>query len=571
MMANSRIVRLVGVMWWLSGILAVSILCLEFIFDISAQGFWRDIVLSLDVLLIFAFISILICGALPERHDVLQQVLKEKLNFFILLLVLILFFVPRLAGVILIGRLAAVGFFALLDTRVGRALSVHVNLKPSQTLALSFVALICFGTLLLTFPAATTDGRGTPPIDALFTITSAACVTGLMVINDAGAYFTLFGQVVILAVIQVGGLGIMVLSASFAVLVGGRLPSRRQAGFNEILDVRTIKGLKSLIAAVAATTLIMESVGAILLFTLWSDNFGSFFERVWWSVFHAVSAFCNAGIGLAPDSIAKWIHSPGVSATFILLITVGGIGFMVIADLIDPRTWSVFRPAAIWGRLHVQTKIVLLATLILDVGGMLLFLFLEYDGILHGLSVWTKINASIFHSVTLRTAGFSMLSLENLAIPTVLFCCVWMFIGASPGSCAGGIKTTTAAVCLMSVRSMLRGREQVEVFGRQVPTSVVIRSLSIVLVSVLFITLFLILLTGTQQLPLEKLFFEVFSAFGTVGLSMNLSPQLDSLGKVLVSGLMYIGRIGPLTLALALGQRHQVQGFSFPEARIAVG
>ena len=254
-----------------------------------------------------------------------------------------------------------------------------------------------------------------------------------------------------------------------------------------------------------------------------------------------------------------------------VLITCGGIGFFVIADFMDKKLWSLKNPSTMWARLHLQTKVVLLATLILDVVGLLSFLFLEFDGALSGLDIPTKINAALFQTVSLRTSGFSTVPMGNIAVPTIIFCLVWMFIGASPGSTGGGIKTTTAAVAIMGVRAMLRGRNDVEIMGRRLPYVTVSRSLSMVLISGVIIIVFLMLLSGTQNLPFERILFEVFSAFGTVGFSMDLTKEFDAAGRFLLILLMYIGRIGPLTLALAIGERRGSQRYQYPVGHMAVG
>ncbi len=550
--------------------LAGTVLTLEFLFDIGSDEIWRRIVIAIDIVLVVGFASYLAQGALRARGRLIFWVMAEKINLLIMVAILAVLYIPRLAAAILICRLL-VGFFVrIFDTEMGRRFVTQINLRPSQTLALSFIATILVGTVLLTFPAATMDGKGANFLDALFTITSATCVTGLSVV-DIGSYFSRFGQTVILVAIQIGGLGIMVLSASFAVLVGGHLPTRRQAGLSEILDVRTTQGVKSLLQAVAAATFIFEFFGATCLFIVWRDDIPKFGDRLWWSVFHSVSAFCNCGFGLAPDSLVRWVSDPFVCGIMGALITFGGIGFFVIADVMNSRVWQVLKPRAIWDRLHTQTKVVILATIFLNTMGMLLFLFLEYDGALKGLSVGGKIIASLFQAIALRTAGFSSVSYALLTVPTVLMCILWMFIGASPGSTGGGIKTTTAAIAVAAIRSMLRGRDDVEILNRRMSPAIVARSLSIVLIGGMVVLLFSMLLAGTQHIAFDKLLFEVVSAFGTVGLSMDITPQLDNVGRILIILLMYIGRIGPLTLALAIGERETRKGFRLPAGRIAVG
>jgi trk system potassium uptake protein TrkH len=336
----------------------------------------------------------------------------------------------------------------------------------------------------------------------------------------------------------------MVLSAAFAVLVGGTIPSRRQMGLREVLDISTPEGLKSLIKAVTAATLVTELLGALVLFWLARSHIPVVNERLWWSIFHAISAFCNAGISLSSTSLADFVNDSTLCLVFMVLITIGGIGFFVISDLMDSEVWVVKKPKAVWARLQIQTKVVLIATIILNSLGMLLFLFFEYDGALHGLPAGQKIVASLFHAISLRSAGFSLVPMDGLSAPAVLFSIGFMFIGASPGSTGGGIKTTTAAISVMALRAMLRGREEVEILGRRM---------------------------ATQDIRFDKLFFEAVSAFGTVGLSMDTTTSLNNTGRLIIICLMYVGRIGPLTMALAIGEKKFAQGYQLPRGRIAVG
>lgn len=551
-------------------ILTFTILIFEFFYNLKHEYILRYIVIGLDIVLLLIFFLLVIQKIRQNKTAFFDFIRQEKADTAYLFIILCLLFMPRLAAGLVIVRLLIAAFMHVLETPVGNKLIVSLNLRPSQTLALSFIGLIGVGTILLTFPASTTNGQGASFIDALFTITSASCVSGLTIfnINDD---FTRFGQAVILLSMQAGGLGIMVLSAAFAVLVGGAIPLRRQAGLTEVLDISSPEGLRSLIRAVTATTIMTEFIGAILLFILWPESLPSTGERIWWSIFHSVSAFCNCGISLAKTSLMVCVDHPLICFVFIGLITMGGIGFFVISDLINPEVWAVKKPRAIWNRLQIQSKVVLLATLVLDSLGMLLFLFFEYDGALHGLNADKKILASLFHAVNLRSAGFNIVPIENIVGPTIIFSIAFMFIGSAPGSTGGGIKTTTAAVSFMALRAMLRGREEVELFGRRMPVSIVSRSLSIVLVASVVVVIFLTMLSATQNIEFEHLFFEVVSAFGTVGLSLNATTMLNDTGKILIILVMYVGRIGPLTLAMAIGERKLSQRFKLPRGRIAVG
>lgn len=546
------------------------ILALEFFYDLNKEPLLYQLVIILDIALLTTFFSLVMLRVYRRKIPLLELIKQRKADVAYLIVILFFLITPRLAAGLVIVRLMIGLFIISLETRLGTRLLANLNLRPSQTLALSFMGLIGAGTILLTFPAATTDGKGATLINALFSMTSASCVAGLA-IYDLGVDFTRFGQAVILFGMQAGGLGIMVLSAAFSVLVGGSIPARRQVGLREVLDISTPEGLRVLIRSVTAATVITELLGALILFVVWHDYIPKAADRLWWAIFHAVSAFCNCGLSLSSKNLMPFVNEPFICVVFMLLITIGGVGFFVISDLTNPEVWQVRRPKAVWDRLQIQTKIVLTATLLLDSLGMLLFLFFEYDNALHGLAVENKIVASLFHAVSLRSAGFNVVPMAHITGPTVIFSIAFMFIGASPGSTGGGIKTTTAAVSVMALRAMLRGREEVELLGRRMPSSIVSRSLSMVLVAVMVVGIFLTLLLATQEIRFESLFFEVVSAFGTVGLSMDTTPLLDSTGKLLIIFVMYVGRIGPLTLALAVGERRVAQGYTLPKGRIAIG
>jgi len=550
--------------------LCVAIIVLECVFDMPKNPFWHHVVAGLDVALIAVYFSLLAKRFLKYRYNWFDAIKHERADLAYFVLICFVLPMPRVAAALIIIRLAIRYFMRWLSTPLGIRVLNALNLRPSQTLALSFIANISFGTLLLTMPAATTDGRGASFINALFTMTSANCVAGLSVL-DIGTYFTRFGQAVILYGMQAGGLGIMVMAAAFAVFMGGVITSRRQVGIGEALDVSTPEGFKSLIKSVATITITMEFLGAVALFLLCRDEVLGFENRIWWSIFHSVSAFCNSGLGLFSDSLMIFVNSPLVCIVFILLITGGGIGFFVISDLTNSDVWVIKKPKAVWDRLQIQTRVVLLAYIILDTCGMLLFLFFEYDGALHGLPVSSKIMASLFHTVSLRSAGFNIVPSMLFSTPTILIGVAYMFIGSAPGSTGGGIKVTTAAVSIVALRAMIRGRSDVEIMGRRIPPAIVNRSLAIVMVSMMVVTVFLTLLLATQDLKFENLLFETVSAFGTVGLTLDTTPLLNNWGKVLIVCVMYIGRIGPLTLALVVGGKKGAPVYQLPKGTMAVG
>lgn len=439
----------------------------------------------------------------------------------------------------------------------------HFLSAPALLVAVSFIALIGIGTLLLSFPVAAAGGEAIRPVDALFTSTSAACVTGLVVL-DTGTAFSTFGQVVILLLIQAGGLSIMVLSTFAALLLGQRLGIRGELTLGEVLDQESSRSALRLVRFVVLSTFAIEAVGAAGLATADAAAGTSPLESVWWGVFHAVSAFCNAGFALQSQSLAGWVGAPWVLLLVAGLIIAGGLGFPVLLSV-----WSLIRRQRSRPG-DLQTRIVLLSTAILLAGGTVWILLAEAGRALDGLGPVDMLVNAFFQSATLRTAGFNSVDLNAMAPVTVLMMLVLMFVGASPGGTGGGIKTTTTVVLLGAVPAILRRRQQVVLGRRTVSLETVFRSAAITVIAVLTVLIGSAALLATQAAPFDQVLFEAVSAFGTVGLSLGVTPHLDTFGRIVVVLLMFAGRIGPLTLALLLGRglRSRVQ---YPETRIMVG
>lgn len=436
---------------------------------------------------------------------------------------------------------------------------------PARLIAATFATAIVVGTVLLTFPAAA--GRGPiSPLDAFFTATSATCVTGLIVL-DTPHDFSAFGQGVILALIQVGGLGIMTLSTFAALLLGGSLGLRGERALGEMLDLETAPTAYRLIRFIVLSTLAVEAVGAVVLVPSFVGAGLPAGEAVWRAVFHAVSAFCNAGFALQTDSIVMFREAPVPLLTHAVLITLGGLGFVVLAA-VGSRVVHRGRRRP----LPVQVRTVLAASAVLVAAGTALYAACEWGRTLDGLSVADKLLNALFQGVTLRTAGFNSVGFEELGAATVLFMMLFMFVGAAPGSTGGGIKTTTAAVLLAAIRSAIRGGAPATLFDREVPRDVILRSLAIAVISVGIVALGLFVLLLFEPRPFLELLFEAVSAFGTVGLSLGATPELGPAGKLTIIAVMFVGRIGPLTLALLLGtgaaRRTAVR---YPETRLMVG
>ena len=488
-------------------------------------------------------------------------------DILLAVVILSMMFSVRLSGSIVSIRMVFSILMVFFRTTGISSFLAQIRLNPARLLLLSFLVVIAVGMVLLMVPAATADHRGARFVDALFTATSATCVTGLIV-KDTGTYFSGFGQVVILILIQVGGLGIMTLSTLFAIILGRRLRLREEERMRDILDQSSSVEMYALIVRIFSITLFFELIGALLLYVKWISPMGSD-VALKSAVFHSVSAFCNAGFSLYSQSLTAYAGDWYVSGVVIFLVIFGGLGFVVINDVI--RNVHHLNPFTVrWSRLTVHSRIVIMTTAFLIVTGTLTVFFFEFDNAMLGLSTIDKLITALFQSVTFRTAGFNTIDTAALRDVTLFIGIILMFIGASPASTGGGIKTTTFAVLLLSVRCLLRSRGEVELFGRTVPHQTVFKSIAILLFSLTFLVVFTVLLLATQGGAFLDVLFEAVSAIGTVGLSTGVTGTLDGVGKVIVTILMYVGRVGPLTVAMALGEVRKVN-MDYPTTRITVG
>jgi len=444
--------------------------------------------------------------------------------------------------------------------------------SPARFSILAFAALISAGTLLLVLPAASA-GKGVGLIDALFTATSASCVTGLVVL-DTGRDFTVFGQGVILFLIQAGGLGIMTLSTLFLLLARRRTSLVGRLVIKDALTDGKERSLPSLLKDVFLFTLVIEGIGSFLIFARLLPG-RSILEALYLAVFHSISAFCNAGFSIFSDSFTQYREDWILNLTVCFLIVSGGIGFLVLSELKRKRP---VKPRA-WARLTLHSKIVLSTTGILLLAGTFLVLLMEWDNTLHGLSVPGRFLAAFFQSVTARTAGFNTLPIGAMANETLFLTILLMFIGASPGSCGGGIKTTTFAGLVAQGIARLRGKERPHWFRRTISQSSIARAISIVMVSgiVVILATFALLITELREMPhiasrgrFLELLFEVVSAFGTVGLSTGVTAGLTQAGKIIITLVMFVGRLGPLVIAVAVS-RESAPRYRYAEETIMVG
>lgn len=444
----------------------------------------------------------------------------------------------------------------------------------TRIIALGFLGTIIIGTLLLMLPVSAASGEMTNFIDSLFTATTSVCVTGLVTVPTY-AHWSVLGQVVIALLVQVGGLGVITFTMLFLMALGKRIGLKQRLLIQDAYNLDTIQGMVILIKKILKGTLIVEGAGALLYMTVFIPEFG--WIGIWKSVFNAISAFCNAGMDvLGPDSLAPYVANPIVNITTMLLIILGGIGFPVWWSVLDMLCRRRRKRRTLFTGAHhlpLHTKMVLFMTLSLIVGGALLIFLLEYNNpeTLGNLPWWQKIQAALFQSVTTRTAGFLTISQAGLRKATAMICCLLMFIGGSPSGTAGGVKTTTVAILVLTVISIIKGRNDTEMFGRKINGNLVRRALSIFMVSFGVMLLAVIALAIVQPGDFMDCLFEVISAIATVGLTRDFTTELTVAGRIIIILTMYIGRIGPISLALFFNSRHFVNLKTYPEEKVGVG
>ncbi len=452
-------------------------------------------------------------------------------------------------------------------------LSKKIRISPTQVIVLGFATVILIGAILLSLPISSSEGIRTSFVDTIFTATSAVCVTGLVVV-DTGTYWSTFGQVVILVLIQIGGLGIMTMSTMFALLMGRKITLRERLLIQESLNQFDLEGLVRLTKNILIATFSIEGVGAIIYMTVFIPQFG-LKQGIWMGIFHSVSSFCNAGFDLMGQfygpfsSLTAYAAHPIINLNAILLIVIGGLGFAVWTDV-----YRAYRHKNI-SRLSLHTKVVLTITAGLILLGVLFFYASELTNpnTLAEAPIGAKILAPVFHAVTPRTAGFNTMDTGALTMPSKLMTIILMFIGGSPGSTAGGVKTTTAGILLLTVLSVVTGREDTEIYEKRIPKYLVYRALAVMMISFCLVMFVTMILSITEKADFMTLLFESTSAFGTVGLSLNFTTQLSTLGRIILPITMFAGRVGPLTLIIAFSQiaTKNRSNLKYPEDRIIVG
>lgn len=440
--------------------------------------------------------------------------------------------------------------------------NIKKRLSSFQVILLGFAGVILLGALLLMLPISSAERVVTPFNEALFTSTSAVCVTGL-VVKDTGSYWSAFGQAVIITLIQIGGLGVVTIAASFSMLAGRRISLMQRSTMQDAISAPKVGGIVKLTKFIITGTFIIEAVGAVSMMPVFCKNFGA--KGIWMSIFHSISAFCNAGFDILGTegnqfcSLTSYTSNPVINITVMLLIVIGGIGFLTWDDIYNNK----FKIK----KYRMQSKIILVTSLILILLPAIYFFFFDYSD----YNIGNRLLASLFQSVTTRTAGFNTTDLTKLTRPSQAIMIFLMLVGGSPGSTAGGLKTTTIAVLILNAFACFKRKENVCAFGRRIDDSVIKNAATIVM---MYITLFFIggvAICTIEKLPLVASLFETASAIGTVGLTLGITPKLSLASQIILIVLMYLGRVGGLTLIYAtLSGKKQINA-KMPLDKITVG
>ena len=436
------------------------------------------------------------------------------------------------------------------------------RLSSFQIIILGFAGVILLGALLLMLPLSTTAGCVTPFHEALFTATSAVCVTGL-VGQDTGSYWSVFGQAVILTRIQIGGLGVVTVAVSFALLSGRRISLMQRSTMQDAISAPKVGGIVRLTRFILRGTFLIELIGALAMLPVFCRDYG--WHGIWMAVFHSISAFCNAGFDILGTndnlypSLTGYVQNPVINITIMLLIITGGIGFLTWDDICENKLHI--------HRYRMQSKVILITTLMLIVLPALFFFFVDFDA----LPLGERVQAALFQSVTPRTAGFNTVDLPSMSGASMGVMILLMLIGGSPGSTAGGMKTTTLAVLIANAAATFRQRDSAQFFGRRVDCSAVKTAATIL---TMYLALFFgggVFISVYEDLPLSSCLYEAASAVGTVGLTLGITPQLHISSQMVLIALMYLGRVGGLTLIYAAVSSKKNGNAKLPQERITIG
>lgn len=439
------------------------------------------------------------------------------------------------------------------------------KLNAVQVLAIGFLIIILTGGIILSLPISSADGKSTNFLDAIFTSTSAVCVTGLVTV-DTGTHWNIFGQIVILLLIEIGGLGFMSVTTFVAILLGKKITLRDRLIIQEAMNTFAIQGLVKMVKYVVILTVSVQLVGGAILSMQFIPEFGML-KGIFYGIFHSASAFCNAGF----DLMGNFNSLTGYSNNFIVLLTIsaliilGGLGFTVILELINYKNSR---------RLSVNSKMVLFITAILILGGTIIFFVLEYNNVetIGNMNLSEKILNSFFSAISPRTAGMNSVSTDGMTMSSKFVTVILMMIGGSSGSTAGGLKTATVGVLLFTVVSVLKGREDTEAFGRRFSKETVYKAFTLMFIGIMMVICVTMILSIVQKdSSFINLLYEASSAFGTAGLTTGVTQQLTTIGKIVIMITMYFGRVGPLTVFVALLNRKKKSSYKYAEGKILIG
>ena len=443
-----------------------------------------------------------------------------------------------------------------------------LSLSTTQTIMLSFLCAILLGSLLLSLPISSASGKAVPYLDALFTATTATCVTGLVTVPTVTTW-SVFGQVVILVLIQIGGLGVITILSSVMILLHKRMGLGGRLLLQDAFNLNSLAGIVQFVKKVMLGTFLVEGIGAILYMTVFIPEFG--LKGIWISVFTAISAFCNAGIDIIDvNSLCNYATNPIINFVTGALIILSGIGYIVWWDVL--RTGK--KSGKWWKHLTFHSKIAITTTLILIFGGGLLIFLFEYDNpaTIGNMGLFDKIQVSLFQSITTRTAGFASVPQQDLTNGSSILCLLLMFIGGSPVGTAGGIKTVTFAVLVVSAMATIQNKNEVTIFHRNIPKQAINKAVAVTAMSFGILFVSTLLLTAVTDADSLDILYETVSATATVGLTRNLTGQLNGIGKAIIIATMYLGRVGPISLALALNSSKKNQNIiTNPTEEISVG
>ncbi|MBQ2282912.1 MAG: Trk family potassium uptake protein [Agathobacter sp.] len=442
----------------------------------------------------------------------------------------------------------------------------HTRLNQVQFIALGFFLIIMLGTFMLMLPISSRSGEWTSFMDALFTATSTTCVTGLIVV-DTFTHWSLFGQLVIITLIQIGGLGFLTIAVGFAMVFRRRIGLRQRDLLKESVNAMEIGGIVKLTKKIIAGTIIIEGIGAVILTIRFMPEHG-ILEGIYYGVFHSISAFCNAGFDLMGyqtpyNSLCAYVNDPVVNLTVSALIILGGLGF-VVWDELSVKKFH-------WKQYTLHTKLVLSCTIFLLIAGTVLMLLFEYNNTVAEMNLGEKILASFFGSVTARTAGFNTVDTAALDSSSKLLTMILMFIGGSPGSTAGGAKTTTVMIMFIYIVSSLKNESGSNVFHRRINSEIIKKAAMVIGLNLGLALCSGMIILATSDLPMEDVLFETISAISTVGMTTGITRDLNTIGRVLIAFLMYCGRIGSMTFALSLMKKENGQLLKMPEEKISIG